>query len=260
MPDQHALETGAFTEGASAFLSFLCANPLGDDVALAVVHGPLRPLGATASAIYEAPAPDELALIGAFGMPDVTWQKYSAISVAAPLTTCRTFRENRIIARSGRESGTWFAEDEQEVLQASMRTPGGEPPFIITVPLAVKGLPIGVLCVHTPPREALSAAEDLQLRGAASAMGLWLYMHQVSERSRSRHPLPEPSPHVRITPRQLQILHLVAEGRSSREISVALSYSESTVKKDLMGLMSFLNVRDREAAIARARDIGLLTE
>ena len=101
MPDEQPGAEGQFTDGAAAFLSFLCANPSGDDVALAVVHGPLRPLSATASAVYQAPVPDELALIGAFGMPDVTWQKYSSISVAAPLTTCRTFRENRIIMRSG---------------------------------------------------------------------------------------------------------------------------------------------------------------
>jgi DNA-binding NarL/FixJ family response regulator len=100
--------------------------------------------------------------------------------------------------------------------------------------------------------------EERQLRGTAAALALWLYMHQVSERSRARHPLPEPSPHVRITDRQVRILELVAEGRSAREIGEALQYSESTVKKDLMRLMSFLNVRDREAAIARAREIGLL--
>lgn len=258
MPDEQPGADGQFTDGAAAFLSFLCANPSGDDVALAVVHGPLRPLAATASAVYQAPVPEELALIGAFGMPDVTWQKYSSISVAAPLTTCRTFRENRIIMRSGATSGSWFADDERRVLQDAIRTPAGEPPFIITVPLAVKGLPIGVLCVHTPPRDDLTTVEDRQLRGTAAALALWLYMHQVSEHSRTRHPLPEPSPHVRITDRQVRILELVAQGRSAREIGEALQYSESTVKKDLMRLMSFLNVRDREAAIIRAREIGLL--
>lgn len=258
MPDEQPVIEGQLTDGAAAFLSFLCANPRGDDVALAVVHGPLRPLAATASAIYQAPAPEELALIGAFGMPDVTWQKYSSISVAAPLTTCRTFRENRLIMRSGATSGGWFTDDERRILQDAILTPAGEAPFIITVPLAVKGLPIGVLCVHTPPREGLTTVEERQVRGTASALALWLYMHQVSESSRARHPLPEPSPHVRITDRQVRVLELVAQGRSAREIGEALQYSESTVKKDLMRLMSFLNVRDREAAITRAREIGLL--
>ncbi len=258
MPSEQPEVEGQFNDGAVSFLSFLCANPTGDDVALAVVHGPLRPLAAKALAIYQAPVPDELALIGAFAMPDVTWQKYSSISVAAPLTTCRTFRENRLIMRSGATSGSWFAEDERRILQDALRTPSGESPCIITVPLAVKGLPIGVMCVHTPPRDGLTTAEERQLRGAGAALALWLYMHQVSEHSSSRHPLPKPSPHVRITDRQVRILELVAEGRSAREIGVALRYSESTVKKDLMALMSFLNVRDREAAISRAREIGLL--
>ena len=249
---------GPFSEGAAAFLAFLCANPSGTDVALAVVHGPLRPLGAHAAAIYEASSPEDLSLIGTFGMPEVTWQRYSSISVAAPLTTCRTFRENRVILRSGSESGSWFSEDERELLRRSLSAPTGQMPTIITAPLSVKGLPIGVLAVHCAERGELSATESAQVHGASSALALWLYMRQISEQAHVRHPVPEPSPHVRITERQVRILGLIAEGRSAREIGETLQYSESTVKKDIMGLLAFLNVRDREAAVARARDIGLL--
>ena len=165
---------GPFSEGAAAFLAFLCANPSGTDVALAVVHGPLRPLGAHAAAIYEASSPEDLSLIGTFGMPEVTWQRYSSISVAAPLTTCRTFRENRVILRSGSESGSWFSEDERELLRRSLTAPTGQVPTIITAPLSVKGLPIGVLAVHCAERGELSATESAQVRGASSALALCL--------------------------------------------------------------------------------------
>ena len=259
VPDEQPGVEGQFTDGAAAFLSFLCANPSGDDVALAVVHGPLRALAATASAVYQAPVPG-----GA--RPDRRL-RHARRHVAEVQLDLRRGAAHHVPHLQGEPDHHAVRGDlrragspttERRILQEAIRTPAGEPPFIITVPLAVKGLPIGVLCVHTPPRAELTTAEDRQLRGTAAALALWLYMHQVSEHSRARHPLPEPSPHVRITDRQIRILELVAQGRSAREIGEALQYSESTVKKDLMRLMSFLNVRDREAAVVRAREIGLL--
>lgn len=248
---------GQFSEGATALLSFLAANPSGDDVARAVVHGPLRPLDVYAAALYMAANPADLALIGTYEMPDLTWQKYSTISVAAPLETCRTFRENRIIARPARGSGAWFSAAERAILHDALAPDPATDPWIVTVPLATKGLPIGLLCALTP-HPPTTVADDLQLRGTAAALGLWLYLHQISEQAHARHPIPEPSPHVRVTERQVRVLELVAEGRSAREIAETLRYSESTVKKDLMGLMAFLNARDRETAVVRARQIGLL--
>ncbi len=250
---------GQFTEGATAFLSFLAANPDADDVARATVHGPLRPLGAYACAVYMASSPTELALIGTYEMPDITWQRYSAISVAAPLNTCRSFRENQIVVRPAADSGAWFSAAERRTLQDAFASAAAAQPWIVTVPLAVKGLPIGVVCMHVPHAPA-TPSEDRQLRGVGSALALWLYLRQISEQAPHRHPVPDPSPHVRITERQLQVLALVAEGRPAREIATELRYSESTVKKDLMGLMAFLAARDRETAVARARQIGLLPE
>lgn len=250
---------GQFTDGATAFLAFLAANPDADDVARACVHGPLRPLGAFASAVYMASTPADLTLIGTYEMPDITWQRYSAISVAAPLNTCRAFRENRIVVRPASQSGSWFNDAERRTLQGALSSGAVAEPWIVTVPLAVKGLPIGVLCAHLP-RAPAAASDDRQLRGTGAAMALWLYLRQISEQAPHRHPVPTPSPHVRITDRQLQVLSLVAQGRSAREIAEELRYSESTVKKDLMGLMAFLNVRDRDTAVARAREIGLLPE
>lgn len=250
---------GQFTDGATAFLAFLAANPDADDVARACVHGPLRPLGAFASAVYMASTPADLTLIGTYEMPDITWQRYSAISVAAPLNTCRAFRENRIVVRPASQSGSWFNDAERRTLQGALSSGAVAEPWIVTVPLAVKGLPIGVLCAHLP-RAPAAASDDRQLRGTGAAMALWLYLRQISEQAPHRHPVPTPSPHVRITDRQLQVLTLVAQGRSAREIAEELRYSESTVKKDLMGLMAFLNVRDRDTAVARAREIGLLPE
>ena len=62
-----------------------------------------------------------------------------------------------------------------------------------------------------------------------------------------------------LTPRELDILQLLARGRSNPEIAQALSLSESTVKANLTRIMDKLEVRDRVQVIIRAAQLGLVT-
>lgn len=61
-----------------------------------------------------------------------------------------------------------------------------------------------------------------------------------------------------LTAREMQMLELVAQGYSDREISVQLHISSATVKKHLANLFGKLDVHSRTQALARAREIGLL--
>jgi DNA-binding NarL/FixJ family response regulator len=57
-----------------------------------------------------------------------------------------------------------------------------------------------------------------------------------------------------ISPREMDVLHLLIKGRSNKEIGSALFVTEDTVKAHLKTLFSKLNVRDRtEAAISAIR-------
>jgi DNA-binding NarL/FixJ family response regulator len=58
--------------------------------------------------------------------------------------------------------------------------------------------------------------------------------------------------------RELEILRLVSEGMTNREISQALRLSESTVKSHLGHAFVKLDVSTRTAAVARARARGLI--
>lgn len=60
--------------------------------------------------------------------------------------------------------------------------------------------------------------------------------------------------------REVQILALVAEGVKNRDIGDQLFISEETVKWYLKSLYRKLNVPNRTAAVARARELGLLEE
>ncbi|MFV8835952.1 LuxR C-terminal-related transcriptional regulator [Aquisalimonas sp. APHAB1-3] len=60
--------------------------------------------------------------------------------------------------------------------------------------------------------------------------------------------------------RETQILALVAEGVKNREIGARLFISEETVKWYLKSLYRKLDVENRTAAVARARELGLMAE
>ena len=61
-----------------------------------------------------------------------------------------------------------------------------------------------------------------------------------------------------LTPREAQVLRLLAEGHSNKAIARALALSPETVKDYLNGIYRKLEVRDRLAAVNAARDLGLV--
>src|SRR3954451_5739607 len=63
-----------------------------------------------------------------------------------------------------------------------------------------------------------------------------------------------------LTKRELEILRLVGDGSSNREIARALWLSDQTVKFHLGHAYRKLGVRDRRAAVERVRQLGLLDE
>lgn len=63
---------------------------------------------------------------------------------------------------------------------------------------------------------------------------------------------------VALTPRELTVLRLVAEGKTNKEIGEALSITEGTVKVHLMHVFEKLHVANRTEAIAEATRRGLV--
>lgn len=62
----------------------------------------------------------------------------------------------------------------------------------------------------------------------------------------------------RLTVREAEVLSLVAEGRTNREIGKTLFLSEATVKSHLVHIFTKLGVGSRTAAVARARELGAI--
>ena len=61
-----------------------------------------------------------------------------------------------------------------------------------------------------------------------------------------------------LTPRELDVLRLLAGGYSNREIADLLVLTEGTVKNHVSAVLAKLGVRDRTRAVLRAIDLGLI--
>jgi DNA-binding NarL/FixJ family response regulator len=61
-----------------------------------------------------------------------------------------------------------------------------------------------------------------------------------------------------LTPRELQVLRLVAGGYSNKEIGELLSTSEGTVKNQVSAVIAKLSVRDRTRAVLKGLELGLI--
>ncbi len=105
-----------------------------------------------------------------------------------------------------------------------------------------------------------------------SALGIWLGLRITGRRDRivvrevaAASPAAGPfTPNAArleqlgITPRELQILELIAAGMSNREIAAKLFVSENTVKTHSSRLFDKLDARRRTQAVQRAKEAGLI--
>ena len=63
-----------------------------------------------------------------------------------------------------------------------------------------------------------------------------------------------------LTPRQIDVLRLIAKGKSNKQIAFDLGLSEGTVKLHITAILKLLNVYNRTGAVAAATHLGLLEE
>lgn len=63
-----------------------------------------------------------------------------------------------------------------------------------------------------------------------------------------------------LTPRQIDVLRLIAKGKSNKQIAFDLGLSEGTVKLHITAILKLLNVYNRTGAVVAATHLGLLEE
>ncbi len=84
-------------------------------------------------------------------------------------------------------------------------------------------------------------------------------LNEFARRSR-QEPAPEPSTsdHETLTHRETEVLQLVIQGMSNKEIARTLTISENTVKFHLKNILAKLHARNRAEAVAYALQTGLV--
>ncbi len=81
----------------------------------------------------------------------------------------------------------------------------------------------------------------------------------IAEFARLRPVAPAPDARVqRLTPRETEVLRLIAEGLSNPEIAARLVVSDETVKTHVSRVLSKLGLRDRTQAVVVAYETGLI--
>jgi PAS domain S-box-containing protein len=104
-------------------------------------------------------------------------------------------------------------------------------------------------------RTAISVS-SVPVRHGGAVVGVF-GVATLSPRSRETAPSAEPEREA-LTPRQHEVLTLLADGVSTEEIAASLGLSEETVRNHIRQLLRRLGVHSRLAAVAYARRHGLL--
>lgn len=114
----------------------------------------------------------------------------------------------------------------------------------------------GFLLKDSPPAE-LAAGVRIVARGDAlldPAVTRRVIEHFV----RAREAMPAPVALDALTPREREVLVLVAHGMSNREIAGELVLAEQTVKSHVSRILTKLQLRDRAQAVVAAYESGLV--
>ena len=101
-------------------------------------------------------------------------------------------------------------------------------------------------------RDAQEAHEALEM-----ARGL---IRLASQQGGPEKKAPDPRDVPVLTPRQLEVLELLEEGKSVREIGGELYLAQATVRNHVRSLLQALGAHSQLEALARARQIGLLSK
>jgi DNA-binding NarL/FixJ family response regulator len=115
----------------------------------------------------------------------------------------------------------------------------------------------GFLLKSSPPRELAGAIRTVAAGDALLAPEITRAMIEDYVR-RPRPNAATPDVLTVLTPRELEVLTLIARGRSNTEIAGELFLSEPTVKTHVSRVLAKLQLRDRVHAVVLAYECGLV--
>jgi DNA-binding NarL/FixJ family response regulator len=115
----------------------------------------------------------------------------------------------------------------------------------------------GFLLKDVPPEDLIAAVRIVAAGDALIAPAITKRL--IEQFARAAPASRPPEQLAELTPRELEVLGLVARGRSNGEIADELVLSEATVKTHVKRVLAKLRVRDRVGAVVFAYEAGLVT-
>ena len=141
----------------------------------------------------------------------------------------------------------------------------GEAGLSLFAELEQIGMPVPVVVIssredETSVRAAKSAGAVGFLPKSADRQSLVRMIHRVSRGELFYPSLQAPATQPEyLTPRQLEVLGLLAEGLPNKRICQVLNLTEHTVKTHLKAIFSHLGVHNRTECVTQARALGLIS-
>jgi DNA-binding NarL/FixJ family response regulator len=116
----------------------------------------------------------------------------------------------------------------------------------------------GFMLKDAPPEEILAAVRIVASGEALLAPAVTRAVVEEFTRQRPAQPPATPAAVEELTPRELEVLHLLARGLSNPEICERLFISEATAKTHVARILQKLDLRDRVQAVIYAYESGLV--
>jgi DNA-binding NarL/FixJ family response regulator len=114
----------------------------------------------------------------------------------------------------------------------------------------------GFLLKDAPPVQLLNGIRTVA--GGAALLDPDVTRQLVGRYAARIRPTDGPSGEATLTPRELEVLLLIADGRSNSEIAATLTISHETVKTYVSRILTKLGLRDRVQAVVYAYRHGLV--
>jgi DNA-binding CsgD family transcriptional regulator len=245
------------TDRMVALLSYLASKPTLDEVAQFLVLDVFREHSPRAALISVFDSSGDVSAAGSFGLPSDIVRALRHMSLWDKAPSVDAIRDGEPLIFTNRESLVrqypWL-EKHDALLNPT-----------IAWPLTLGTQRLGSLQVQFADPVDQDEATPV-FSESAPVLGLYISLSSLASAQTESESVQSVSRsgngqvETELSPRQLRILHLLAEGLTNPQIAARIGFSDSTVRQETMAIYRFLGASGRREAVHIAGLRGLLNE
>lgn len=238
------------SEKLSDLISFISERPTPDQVAQFIVLQTLKDFAPRAAIISVFFSDGSVHAAGSFGLNQDAIRGVHRRSLWDRDPAIDAIREGNPIIVNGHNVHNNSPAEYASILGSDLPN--------IAWPLIVGNQRVGSLQIHFSDHFHTDSISEI-LDDISGVLGLYLTFQNLNHGtnyspSRNNHHEPTDS----LTPRQMKILKLLAQGLTNPQIAARIGYSDSTVRQETMAIYRHLGVNGRRDAVDAATVRGIL--